>query len=262
MFTILFNRKQTEMCRPDVLFEYEDSEFEHSFGGEACHKGTIPPECSKPVHLFYNLDLRDPQVGITLRGLKKLPLYYALGNSGGPFRYRVVSDSQIELMCQPYPRQYRAGIMSEYPEPFSFEKVEFFSTGYDANNPEDVWYAGGVLGIAKLTAKEKVALRKKLEKWHMKNIGCPLLADYDKPDQTIDDIAAKCNPFTQGMPEDTCPNPKCANHNTETPLPVLLFIRPDEEDDFYDSIAGGDSGQLIWQVCTECASVVVSNPCT
>jgi hypothetical protein len=186
MFTALFNRKQTELYRLEVLYEGEESEFEHSFGGEACHKGTIPPECSKPVHLFYNLDLSDPQVGITLRWLKKLPLYYALGNQGGPFRYRVVSDSQIELMCQPYPKQYRAGIMRDYLEPFELEKVELDPNGYDANDPEDVWYAGGVLGIAKLTAKQKTTLRKKLEKWHLENIGCPLLDEGDdRPRQSM-----------------------------------------------------------------------------
>jgi hypothetical protein len=262
MFTMLFNCKQTEMYSPDVLDEDEESEFEHTFGGEACHDGTIPPECSKPVHLFYNLDLSDPQVGITLCGLKKLPLYYALGNLGGPFSYRVVSDSQIEILCQPYPKQYRAGIMREYPEPFELEKVEFYSAGYDANDPQAVWYAGGILGIAKLTAKQKTALRKKLEKWHLKTIGCPLIDEGDDPDQTIDEIAAQCNPFTQGMPGSTCPNPKCANHKSATPLPVLLFTQPDEEDDFYKLVAGGDSGQLIWQVCPKCASVVVDNPCT
>jgi hypothetical protein len=260
MFTRLFNRDEGEVYLVD---DGVPGDYGHEFGGEARHDGAVPPECPHPVHLFYNLDLSDPQLGIQLANAKitYLPLYYALGNLGGPFRYRVVSDTRIEMLCQPYPKQFRAGILKNYPEPFDPSPVELTPLDYDPKNPEDVWNLGGVLGIERLTARQRTTLRKKLKRWHLEQIGFPLLEEHEQ-DMTIEEIVERCTPFTQGMPEETCPNPKCNQHKAGTPLPPLLLLDPDEGDDFYESIAGGDSGQLIWQLCRTCASVVVTNPCT
>ena len=117
---------------------------------------------------------------------------------------------------------------------------------------------------ARLSARQKAALQKKLERWHLKNIGCPLVEkdDPNEPDPPLEKIVAKCTPFTQGMPEEKCPNPECEEHKAGTPLPPFALLEPDEDDPFYEIMAGGDSGQLIWQVCRRCASVVVTNPCT
>jgi hypothetical protein len=271
MFTLLFNRDEVEAFwlyhdEADDLDNDEPGAEDHTFGGEACHKGTTPPDCPKPVHLFYNLALSDPCLGIRLANSKitRLPLYYALGNLGGPFRYRVVSDARIELLCQPYPKKYRAGILKEYLPPFPPALVYAFPNGYDPTKPEDVWNYGAVLGLGEMSARQKAALKKKLERWHLKNIGCPLVEkdDPDEPDPPLEEIVAGCDPFTQGMPEEKCPNPKCKQHKAGTPLPPLVLLKPEEDDPFYEIIAGGDSGQLIWQVCPNCASVVVTNPCT
>ena len=230
MYTHLFNRHEPEAY---LLLE-EESEYDHTFGGEARHDGTIPPRCRQPVHLFYNLDLSDPRLGIQFprSRITHLPLYYALGNLGGPFCYRVVSDRRIDLFCQPYPAKFRADIMKKYPEPLPRATIEFVPLGYDPKYPDYVWHMGGILGLAGLTARQKVTLKKKLEQWHLEEFGYPLIEkeDPDEPDPPLEEIIEECTPFTQGTPDDTCPNPGCETHKAGTPLPPLLVLAPEEDD--------------------------------
>jgi hypothetical protein len=261
MFTRLFNRDDVEVYQ--LMEQKFEDIYHHNFGGDACHDGVIPPDCQKPVHLFYNLDVSDPFVGVEFANstITRLPLYYALGNLGGPFRYRVVSDTRIEILCQPYPEEFRIGIMKEYLEPFPLENVELIPLDYDPKDPAHVWDLGGILGIDDLSGQQQSTLRKKLERWHEKHIGGPLVEkdDEDEPDPTLTEIIENCTPFTQGMPKEKCPHPKCEMHRAGKPLLPLLLLAPDEGDAFYECIAGGNSGQLIWQVCRSCASVVVTN---
>jgi hypothetical protein len=269
MFSVLFNRERAEAYELSEDVEPEKN-YRHTFGGKARHEGTVPPECDRPVHLFYSPNLSDPRIGIRFaeRSLKRLPLYYALGNLGGPFRYRVVSGSRIELFCQPYPTKFRAGIMKHYPRPFSSVPVAFTANIYDPNDPRDVWNYGGVLGIGTLTDPQKAALRQRLDEWLREKLDRSLLEGYElataegEPEPPLEELVGDYTPFTQGMPQERCPNPACEGHKKKTPLPVLLYLEPDPGDDFYRSIAGGDGGQLIWMVCPKCASVVVENPCT
>ncbi len=154
--------------------------------------------------------------------------------------------------------------MKDYPEPFERDAVELVPNGYDPKDVNDVFFAGGVLGIAALTPRQKTKLKKDFLRFYHEEIGVDLIEeDYDGDESvTMDEIAEGYTPFTQGMPRDICPNPKCENHKAKTALPVLAFIDPEPDDPFYKSIAGGDSGQLIWQVCDKCGSFVVNNPCT
>lgn len=78
----------------------------------------------------------------------------------------------------------------------------------------------------------------------------------------LEELVHGYSPFTQGMPGALCPNPACAWYGTGKELPVLAYLEPEKGDSFYQRIAGGDSGQLIWSVCPDCASVSVDNPCT
>lgn len=268
--TQLFSRGTWEVyqllpCDP------EDTEYKHTVGGKARHKGTIPPGCGKRVHLFYELDLADPliEVGPPRAGITRLPLYYPLGNTGGYFKYRVVSDNQIEMLSQPYPDPEKY-LPKPYPKPFPQEPIYLQPIGFDPKDPEWLWNYGHIFGVGKLTAKEKAATKKKFESWHKKTFEYPLIDRYyanegeeDKP--SLDDIVKIFTPFTQGMPEVICPNPKCDGQKERTPLPALMYLEPDKDNDadgVYRLLAGGDSGQLIWMVCPRCLSVVVDNPCT
>lgn len=271
MRAFLFNRRHTEVYElVDQVFlfmecrEDEVSDFSHMFGGGGEREGEVPPGCKKPVHLFFDLDLRDPRVGVTFPDpyARYLPLYYPLGNVGGPFKYRVADPDTVVMYSQPYPPKWRAHAMKNYPPPFEPAQLELVPRGYDPKDVNDVFFCGGVLGIAGLTARQKAKLKKDFLKFYRDEIGVDLIAeDYDgDAGVTMDEIAAGYTPYTQGTPEHPCPNPDCENR--ATPLPVLVVLDPDKDDPFYARIAGGDSGQLVWQVCERCGGVVVTNPAT
>jgi hypothetical protein len=270
----LLSRTNSEVYQL-LHFTPEGAERKHTFGGTPQRKGAIPPGGTRRVHLFYELDLTDPLVDIRppRPALTRLPLYYPLGNTGERFAYRVVSNSAIEMLSNPYPKPAR-DVPKPYPKPFPQERIELQPIDYDPTDPGWLWNYGGVVGVGKLSAKQKGATKKKLESWHLETFNYPLIDRYDawhgeEEDPDLDELVRMFTPFTQGMPEAICPNPACAGHKEQRPLAPLAFLQPDE--DGYDDaaeervdqlLAGRDSGQLIWMVCPLCLGVVVENPCT
>jgi hypothetical protein len=277
--TQLFNRTQSEVfqlftCDPD------DSAPTHVFGGEPGRKGEIPPGRRKRVHLFYDLDLSDPLVDIRSPRpeITRLPLYYALGNTGGTFAYRLISDTAIRLLCDPYPKDEY--VPKPYPKPFAREAFYLQEIGYDANDPEWLWSFGALLGVGSLTEAERKQTLKKLEAFHRKRYDESIYDAYanwfhdrdycgNQDDPDLAELVRMFNPFTQGMPMAFCPYAKCRGHKEGARLPVIAYLRTSDEGyDFKEDqeverlLAGADSGQLIWMVCPLCLSVVVDNPCT
>src|SRR5262245_41054867 len=229
MLAQLFNRAKSEAYQ---LIEWTatDVPFAHTFGGPACYEGHIPPGCKKPIRRYVESDLADPRAQIRPSETKitRLPLYCALGNVGGPLRYRVVSDDRIELLSQPYPAKYRAEALKRYPKPFKREPILLNAISYDATDPQWLWNYGGILGVGKLSKAKKALARTEMERWHQETFGSPLIDRYDgdEEDPTFEDILAGFTPFTQGMPQAWCPNPKCEGHKKQTPLPVLMYLEP------------------------------------
>jgi hypothetical protein len=277
--TQLFNRTQSEVyqllpCGPD------DSPHAHAFGGEPGRTGEIPRGRRKRVHLFYDLDLTDPLVDIrSLRPeITRLPLYYALGNTGGPFAYRLVSDTAIRLLCDPYPKDEY--VPKPYPRPFAREPIYLQPIGYDAKDPEWLWSYGALLGVGSLTERERKQALKKLEAYHQERYDESIYDAYanwfhdrdycgDQEDPDLAELVRMFNPFTQGMPRARGPDPQCRGHKEGTRLPPIAFLRTsdegydiEQEQEMERLLAGADSGQLIWMVCPLCLSVVVDNPCT
>jgi hypothetical protein len=273
MRAYIFNRREVELYRIVEEMELyidgredEVTSYSHMFGGEAMHQGTVPPGCKHPVHAFFSLDFNDPRLDVKHPNKKLgfLPLYYPLGNCGGPFTYRVIDAGNIEMFSHPYPPKWRQDIQKKYPEPFEATCIELVACDYDPKDVNDVFFCAGVLGIDALTAAERIKLRKDFLKMYIDEIGTDLIAaDYDGDDTVpVEEIVSGYTPFTQGMPDDTCPNPKCKVHKAKTALPVFAFVTPEKDDPFYRRIAGPDDGQLIWQYCEKCGSFVVTNPIT
>src|SRR4051794_28820588 len=80
------------------------SPYKHTFGGPPRHEGVQLAGLGRPAHLLYCFDLEDPAVGLTLPGVRWLPIYYAFWSQGGAFgiAYRVLSDDRVELLNKPF----------------------------------------------------------------------------------------------------------------------------------------------------------------
>ena len=72
--------------------------YSHSFGGPPRHTGVIAKGATKPLQLYYNLDTTDPNCQIKIPGCRWLPLYSATRFQGSSLSYRIVSDTEIEIL--------------------------------------------------------------------------------------------------------------------------------------------------------------------
>jgi hypothetical protein len=49
---------------PRQLVAGRSGAYSHWFGGDPAQRGVVPPGGEHPVHLLYDLDLRDPELGL------------------------------------------------------------------------------------------------------------------------------------------------------------------------------------------------------
>jgi hypothetical protein len=262
MYAYLFNRAMTERFLLDVI-SYDMDEYKHTFGGVVSYQGIVPPNSELPAALLFRFDLRDPSVGVKIPRVRWLPIFYPFGNLGGAFIYRVISNRAIEILSNPYPKSmYRRGVKRDaFPTDLPKQHVELLPTGYDPRDPEDVDYCGAVLGIDGLTPRERTTLLRKMNQMYVKRYD-----DVYEPERhhckSLDDLVPECCPFTQGMYNSPCPRKDCVNHRKEGGMRALLCIDPEEDDEFYELIGAGDDGQLVFEICPKCHTLMAHNPAT
>ena len=82
------------------LIPDQGGKYTHWFGGAPTRRGLVPPGGDHAVNLLYDLDLRDPRLGLASRfpGLERLPLLNALQYNCCAIAYRVVSDDAVEIL--------------------------------------------------------------------------------------------------------------------------------------------------------------------
>jgi hypothetical protein len=262
MNAYLFNRAMTERF---LLYvdEPDDEKSMHTFGGPARYEGIVPEGSEQPATLLFRFDLRDPEVGVKIPRVRWLPIFYPFGNSGGPFKYRVLSNRAIKMLCQPYPRRmYRRGVkFGTFPTEFPRAPVYFMPTCYDPKDPENVDDCGGVLGVDALSPQERATLLQRMNEMYVERYGDVYDPECDHY-ESLDELVSKCSPFTQGMYNSPCPVPDCGNHGKKGSMRALLYIDPEPEDPICELIGGGDDGQLVFEICPECHAVMAHNPIT
>lgn len=117
---------------PHKLVADRRGEFDHWFGGSPTHRGVKPKKRNHPVHLLYDLDLRDPALGLASRyeGLSRLPVYNALQYNCCDLVYRVLADDAIEIVSMRDEPEWNRNFPydnypAEYPRlPVTVEPVE------------------------------------------------------------------------------------------------------------------------------------------
>ncbi|MEX2168888.1 MAG: hypothetical protein WD851_06240 [Pirellulales bacterium] len=260
--------------------------FGHAFGGGFTSSGLRIVNADFPIHLLYRLNLDDPAFDIEIPGVKWLPLCYRFVPLTGDTLYRVVSDTEIELISPIDEEADPAFPYPGFPSTFPSRSIAFARQPYDPTNAEDALSLLTVFGLDQLSPDEmKLAIKIAKETGEL----C------DKHDVNLTDeehLKSGGNwPFLQGAPTTSCNNPLCSAevewiteelelvfpeelHDVTGPEPLILpggaviresslrvfgLYQPNEG----DTMMWGDPYvQMIFQICDCCQCICVSNQCT
>jgi hypothetical protein len=226
-----------------------ESKHAHTFGGHSREFDLAFTNAPLPLHLIYRIDLRDPLVPFSLPNIDFLPLLYCF-NYGTDCCYQVVSNTELKLV-HPVEQEYHFPPW-DAPESFPRQSTSFSPKPFDPTNADDVMDWKGVFGWDELTGNERErALDLARER-------TSLTAD-DGPDDdwTYEDVIRSMYdpPFAQSKPYNSCENPDCEDDR----LQVIAL-----QDNVVSSelIWPDKFVQTIWEMCSSCHCITVSNQCT
>jgi hypothetical protein len=261
--------------------------FGHTFGGELSEFGIRCINLEQPLHVLYHLNLSDPAVGVKLPGVKWLPLLYgfAYATYDGMIIYRVVNDTEVELIAPADPQYDPDFPYDNYPKSFPQSAVSFAREPYDPTIAEDALSLAAVFGVDRLSEREMqraVAIIER-EGWRTDEFySARRPQDFIRSDYRL--------PFMQGAPSKSCDNPECTaeiayrTEPMEITLPeefaelvggepirveasevrrdsmrVFALHQPESDDEL---MWGDPFVQLIFEICDVCHCIRVSNQCT
>jgi hypothetical protein len=211
------------------------SKFDHAFGGMF---GVLDPKVGNaPLHLLFDLDLRDPSLAFLGLEASRLPLLFPLTADCGDIAYRVKRNGAVELFGTKKLKRAKDWPYQNYPE--SFERVP--------------------VSVVPLSYEEHRAAV------FQHSLGPPDLLD--KRDQEL--LSALGGSFTQlggiqelpfGDPTLHCPNPDCYWHKNlcsmrafvsiwNSPVPGLLLWGEDAD------------VVIVYFLCTDCRSLYATAMC-
>src|SRR5262249_17976075 len=105
------------------LVEGNPGKYQHSFGGDFRYDGLVPDGCPMPVHLLFRLDLADPVLPFRIDAdFRFLPFFYAFRYEASPMSYRVLSDTELEILSLD-----RDEYTPDFPYPEFPPYLDFFS---------------------------------------------------------------------------------------------------------------------------------------
>jgi hypothetical protein len=250
------------------------NKFGHTFGGDPSSFGLRFANC-EPLHLVYRLNQADPAVNARIPGVTWLPLIYHFPYASiySDLVYRLVSDTEIEMLA-PLTAEFDDEFpYSAYPSAFPESPVAFSKRKYDPALAEDAVPLAGVFGIGQLSDSEmKKAVQivgrtsTLFEDWAADG-GTP---GVDFPDWSEEELVRHVydEPFMQRRPTKECDNPECTpqvsrDEKTENlrkdSMRVFALLQPDAQNKL---LWGHLHAQLIWQLCESCNCIRVSYQCT
>jgi len=209
--------------------------------------------CGRTIHLLYLLNTDDPLLGVQIPNVQWLPLYYCFDFGVPQLGYRLTSDNGADVFFRP--KQSNGLAVESYPDEnfklaFPRADIELFELPYDPSDPSDARSLAGIFGLERLSPSdlEDVLDREAQEIYRS---GRQLM-----PGESIRDYLTE--PFWQGKPNNTCPNPACG----KTALDVFALIPSEPVPDVQVFGRDGDFVRLIFELCRECHAINVSNECT
>ena len=233
-----------------------DSKFGHKFGGAHDRRGADRNSCDGLlIHLLHRLNLDDPEVPISVPGIKWLPLYYVFDYRANELGYQLLSDDEMTTF---FPEDENIAGSEEWPfedYPLEFPESSIIVSryDYDPTEPKDAKNWAGIFGISKLAEQEQETMKSALAK-RLVEIG------YYKPETEEDLMEYLSEPLIQGRPDSSCLNPECSNFNHRKTLDIIATISPEPIAGL--RLWGRMDVQLIYEMCPKCYTIRVSNQCT
>lgn len=232
------------------------SPFAHSFGGGADYSGLTAAKASVPVHVLFRINTDDPLVPVSLgRRTNWLPLLCAIRYGACAIGYKVVSNDKVAILRQSDTQPWDGFPYADYPETLPRENVRIGDNVYDASKPKDALFYGGIFGFDHLTEEQM----RKIERLVVSKQVYDPEFDQETPGQFIRE---SCWPYVQGAPEEDCPNPNCKNHGQTSSLRTVAIFH--ESAKRIQKLWGPHCGnlQIIYQICSRCKAIQVTNQCT
>jgi hypothetical protein len=247
-------------------FKAGTGQFSHVFGGPPRHKGTHDPATGHDALPLLELDLADPNVGITIPRVTRLPIYYSFCNPRGQFAYRVISNSRIESLLpkrpgRPEPDEDTAAFFARHAAGLSRRPMTIDWRAFNPTNPQEVVLYGRLFRLddylSSLPAHSEQSLVRRIAESYR--------GLFTRTPRTMDEVWDELPDvfFPVGEADSRCQRTGCRGRRGDGETVMLLQFVPDDKDGpLYWAIGGDDSGQFQATFCPWCHTVVVSNPCT
>ncbi len=234
------------------------SRYGHTFGGPHERKGTSREDCNGIlIHLLHRLDLSDPAIPIVIPGIRWLPFYYCFDFRANDLGYRLISEESLITFFpedDPDVTDHEDWPDEDYALEFPKSSIRIARYDYDPTNLEDAYAWAGIFGIAKLSPADQAAARERVAEL-MDGLG------FGAPETEQQFQEALSRPFMQGKPNDRCLNPRCPNHKTKGRLSTIALMPAEPVKGVHTFGRWGECVQLIFQMCSECYTIRVSNQC-
>lgn len=221
----------------------------HRIGGSSTH-----PELR--LHLL--LDTREPELeGLNLPGTH-FPIYWSIHRDCGWLTYQSEWGESLQVIEDNAAGGNFTGlpVIPETP-------AELIELAFDAYDLEDLRFYSGIYGLDHLPDVQRAVMLERLRISFEENF-------YNDPPSPVEEqlYYAGHHPFCQQLPASPCPRTTCPNagfsaRNYRGTADLLVWYRPDPQDrPLYQELMGADNGELIWQVCRLCGSVMGMHYCT
>lgn len=221
------------------------SAYGHFFGGPALHQAARFKGARSPLHLVYCFNLADPALGAIkhVEGLTSFPLYHGFQFDGCRFGYLVEADDRLTIFSGP--QKFVADFPYEgYPEVFPKTPVRAQPIAYEDQKCLTLAHAdagGADDNLERLSASDQRRLR---------SLGYPF-TQIGGP-----------QPLMQGSPNSRCPNPACWAHSHNQPMHVIATVWDEPVPGVNLWIEeGGDYVELVYEQCSICSAIYVTNQC-
>lgn len=226
----------------------------HYLGGSADDL-KLTPAPAVPLHLLFRINLEDPAIGLTLSGVKWLPLLCAIRYGACDLSYRVVSDSEVSILHLEQKEALPDFPTANYPASFEKLPIELATDGYNPDDPRSAWGFSAIFGTAHLNDDQKQQIVNLI-----RETGEYKEFRHSAEQTPLDFVAGNTGgPFFEFKPLDPCPDAQCSNSSVEGSLRTFALYMAGGA--FHETLWGPNHAdvQVIYQICPLCQAIHVSS---